>query len=261
MGDKIFIGKAGVYHRFRPSYPREFIDYLYEEAGFGSSSVIADIGSGTGIFSRLLLERGSLVYAVEPNDDMRIIAERELGMKQGFCSINAAAEDTGLCENSVNFVTAAQAFHWFDRQKFAQECNRILSSGGKAAIVWSIRDFGHKIVEKDYALRKKFSVGDTSSLSSAEAPISDVKGFFAGEEFEDLTFPNDLYLKRDEYIGMNLTRSYSPTKEAEPKKYFSLITALGELFDEYDTNGVLSYPHVTRAYIGIVNTSSQAEAL
>ena len=128
MNEERFTGKADVYKKFRPSYPKELIDYLYSQVGFSQDSVIADIGSGTGIFSRLLLECGSQVYCVEPNDDMRQTAEKDLAGFRNFISVNAAAENTGLQEKSVHFVTAAQAFHWFDRQAYKLECQRILYS-------------------------------------------------------------------------------------------------------------------------------------
>ena len=103
MSDELFTNKAAVYHLCRPSYPKEFVDYLYANAGFGAGSVIADIGSGTGIFSRLLLERGSKVYCVEPNGDMRSTAEKELGGMLGFVSVKATAEKTRLDEKNVDF--------------------------------------------------------------------------------------------------------------------------------------------------------------
>ena len=255
MNEELFANKSMIYHKCRPSYPTALIDHLYENVGFNKNSVVADIGSGTGIFSRLLLERGSRVFSIEPNDEMRLVAEKELGGKQGFVSTKATAEKTGLCENSVDFVIAAQAFHWFDAYGFRQECSRILRKSGKAVIVWNTRDFGHDIVKKDFAIRKKYSIGEAKGLSSANEPISNVRGFFLGYEVSELIFANDLLLKRGDYIGMNLSRSYSPTEEAEPKKYFALVAALGEIFDEFSTNGVLLYPHITRAYIGPVATA------
>ncbi len=77
---------------------------------------MADIGSGTGIFSHQLLERDLTVFGVEPNDDMRMMAEQSLNLYSRFKSIKATAENTTLKENSVDLVTVAQAFHWFDKK-------------------------------------------------------------------------------------------------------------------------------------------------
>jgi len=111
MNEERFTGKADIYKKYRPSYPKELFDYLYSQVGFGKDSVIADIGSGTGIFSRLLLERGSKVCCVEPNGDMRQTAEKDLSQFENFVSVSGNDKNTGLQDKSVDFITAAQAFH------------------------------------------------------------------------------------------------------------------------------------------------------
>jgi 16S rRNA A1518/A1519 N6-dimethyltransferase RsmA/KsgA/DIM1 with predicted DNA glycosylase/AP lyase activity len=95
MNEEKFTGKADIYAKYRPTYPDSLMDYLYSQVGFQKSSVIADIGSGTGKFSQLLLQRGSLVYGVEPNEDMRRTAEKELSQYPDFISVDAPAESTG----------------------------------------------------------------------------------------------------------------------------------------------------------------------
>ncbi len=108
-----FTDKAEIYAKYRPSYPLEYIEYLISEAGLNEESMIADIGSGTGIISRQLLGRGYTVIGVEPNDDMRKVAEQTLKPDSRFISVKATAENTTLNDNSVDLVTVAQAFHWF----------------------------------------------------------------------------------------------------------------------------------------------------
>ena len=115
---KKFNNKADKYSSGRPSYPKELIKTLYDMYGFNKSSVIADIGSGTGILTRQLLEMGSEVYAVEPNENMRKKAKAELARIEKFHSVNATAENTALIDRSVDHITVAQAFHWFDTALF-----------------------------------------------------------------------------------------------------------------------------------------------
>jgi SAM-dependent methyltransferase len=192
-----FTGKADIYKKFRSSYPKELIDYLYSEIGFCKDSIIADIGSGTGIFSRLLLEKGSHVYCVEPNDDMRRIAENDLRDTAGFenfTSIKASAENTGLERESIDFVTAAQAFHWFDMAAFKTECHRILKNDGKVMLVWNTRDYESELIKKDYVIRKKYSV-DTKGLSITDIP-EDKNYFFRNKTCQERTFRNDLIIDR-----------------------------------------------------------------
>lgn len=248
-----FAGKADMYKKFRPTYPIELIDYLYSQIGFNQDSVIADIGSGTGIFSRLLLERGSQVYCVEPNEDMRMTAEFDLAEFDNCVSVNATAENTTLENASVDFITTAQAFHWFNRENFKAECKRILKANGKAVIIINDRDYGQEIVKKDYAIRAKYAVGDKAGLGRGFGFRDDiVKDFFIDNIFECQKFQNNLQFDKDSFIGRNLSTSYAPKEETDREKYNGLVCELGELFDEYNSNGILFFPHFSKSYIGIV---------
>ena len=163
MNTKRFTGKAELYRKFRPSYTQELFQYLYSpQVGFSQDSVIADIGAGTGIFTRLLLERGSKVYAVEPNADMRETSKNDLAEYKNFVSVNASAENTGLDEASVDFITAAQAFHYFDREVFKQECRRILRPGGKVVIIWNDVDKYSELIQKNGNIIEKYRIHDKS---------------------------------------------------------------------------------------------------
>ncbi len=125
--------------KYRPGYPALLVSVLLEQTGLDTSAVIADIGSGTGIFTQSLIDQGLSVLAVEPNANMRMAAESIFSDNPQFTSINATAEQTGLDDNSVDLVTAAQAFHWFNNATTKSEFNRILKSDGKLALVWNKR--------------------------------------------------------------------------------------------------------------------------
>ena len=116
-----FDGRAEDYTSGRPDYSGKLIECMYSKYGVSESSVIADIGSGTGKFSAMLLEKVSMVYSVEPNSDMSHAAEKELCGYTGFHPVAGDAENTGLDDKSVDFITTAQAFHWFDTAKFRRE--------------------------------------------------------------------------------------------------------------------------------------------
>jgi len=128
------------YVKFRPSYPTDAVDCIIQQTGVNDQSVIADLGSGTGKFTRLLLEHGLSVLAVEPNDNMREASEKELSEFAGFCSVSASAENTMLADNSVDLITVAQAFHWFDQDACKSEWLRILRPNGYVALVWNRRE-------------------------------------------------------------------------------------------------------------------------
>ena len=246
-----FSNKAEFYKKFRPTYPKELIDYLYSQVGFTSESVIADIGSGTGIFSRLLIEQGSFVYCVEPNEDMRAAAENDLSEFENFASVNGNDKNTGLPDSSVDFITVAQAIHWFDRQAFKAECQRILKPGGKVVLVWNERDYENEIIKKDYAIRAKYAV-ETNGLGKGKAKYHNYDDFFMDAIYEYKTFNNDLHFDKESFIGRNLSTSYAPTEDQHPEKYHGLIRELSELFDEYSVDGILNYPHYTQSHIGRV---------
>jgi len=247
-----FSGKAEIYQKYRSSYPDDLINYLCTSIGFHKNSVIADIGSGTGIFSRLLLERGCFVHCVEPNDDMRRIAEDDLAGFPNFMSVRASAENTGLPSESVDCITAAQAFHWFDRPAFQPECRRILKKGGKVVLIWNIRNYESAVIKDDYLIRGKYCV-DTKGLGENGGPPKDIACFFSGDACVERTFHNDLLIDREAYIGMNLSRSYSPREEQNPEKYREFIKELNGIFDTYQENGLLRFPQFTKSYSGEID--------
>ena len=120
-----------------PDTPAAVLDALQSRTGSPAGRRAADIGAGTGIFSRLLADRGWSVLAVEPSIEMlrRIPAGR-----LPVSPVCAAAEATGLAAGSVALVTAAQAFHWFNPPYALRESGRILESAGWLALIWNNRD-------------------------------------------------------------------------------------------------------------------------
>ncbi|MBA2441884.1 MAG: class I SAM-dependent methyltransferase [Rubrobacter sp.] len=130
-----FSSRAGDYARYRPSYPQAVLGVLREECGLTGASVVADVGSGTGILSRLFLKNGNRVFGVEPNREMREAGERLLGGYASFTSVPGTAEATTLRNGSVDLVTAGQAFHWFQAEETRREFARVLRPGGWAVLI------------------------------------------------------------------------------------------------------------------------------
>src|SRR5882757_5837179 len=135
-----FSSRVADYVRYRPSYPSEVLDLLRSECGLRSGHVIADIGSGTGFLSELFLKNGNRVYGIEPNKEMREAGEEYLASYDSFGSIEAAAEATTLEDATIDFVTAGQAFHWFDLPEARREFARILKPEGWAVVMWNDRE-------------------------------------------------------------------------------------------------------------------------
>ncbi len=244
-----FSGLAEIYRKYRPGYPDALFDFFVSEFGLGPASAVAEIGSGTGIFARLLLERGAgCCYAVEPNDDMRGCAERELAGFSGFHSLPGSAEATGLADASVDLVFAAQAFHWFDPERFRAECRRILRPGGRTVIVWNSRIADDPAMEacREVCARccREFTGFSGQSVRSGEKAVA---GFFPGG-FDFCEFPNHLRLDREAFLGRNLSSSYAPREGSAAFDPF--VTGLEAVFDRFAESGRLRWANVTRCYSG-----------
>ncbi|MCC8016407.1 MAG: class I SAM-dependent methyltransferase [Clostridiales bacterium] len=227
MNENNFSGLGKIYSEFRPNYPIQLIDFIFSETKMNKNSIVADIGSGTGKFSLQIINRVKTLYGIEPNNDMRKEAEKELNKFKNFISVNAAAEDTGLENESVNFITAAQSFHWFDKKQFKSECRRILKHGGKIILLWNSRktnseaDSENDIINRAFCPEYKgFSRGINNSGSS------EISDFFNGKYILK-SFENTISYDLRGFIGRNLSSSYAP-KKGEKKlrwiyKRFNLI--------------------------------------
>lgn len=240
-----FTGKADVYSAARPGYPKEFVDYLCENVGINSASTVADIGSGTGKFSVELLKIGAETYCIEPNDDMRRIAERDFAAYPNFHSVKGTCEDTTLEENSLDFITVAQAFHWFDADKFKVECRRILKPDGCVILVWNTRN-ECEFNSANHAIFEKYCP-EFRGFSSEKRDSAGVEHFFDGK-FTKVKFANPYVLNKAAFIARCESGSYS-LSEDHPN-YSEYIKALGDLFDKYASDGTIEIPSKTVAYIG-----------
>ena len=126
-----FSGRAGNYERHRPGYPAEVLTFIEAACGLSKTSVVGDVGSGTGLLSGLFLENGYHVFGVEPNREMHEAAERRLMSCPRFRSV-APAEATALPAASVDLVTCG---NWFDVEPARAEFLRVLKPGGRVAVL------------------------------------------------------------------------------------------------------------------------------
>src|ERR1019366_8204811 len=120
-----FSSRVDDYVRYRPSYPSGIVTLLQLHCGLTPVSVVADIGSGTGLLAELFLKFGCVVFCVEPNIQMRIAGEHMLRGFGNFHSVDGRAENTGLGDASVDLAVSGQAFHWFDPVRTRDELRRI----------------------------------------------------------------------------------------------------------------------------------------
>jgi SAM-dependent methyltransferase len=230
-----FRARADVYAEARPSYPRETIDHLRRDHQLGDGVIVADVGSGTGIWTRLLLDAGATVYAVEPNADMRKKAETLLGASgegSRFRSVDGRAEATTLPDASVDLVTAAQAFHWFDADAFHREVVRILKPAGRVALVWNDRDLlGTSFLLEYEAILVEHCPGYAALQGKSSTPEK-FDALFGVRRWIRHTAPNRQRLDREGLVARALSSSYAPP---EGGARTALIAALHAAFDRSAT--------------------------
>jgi len=245
-----FSDRAALYAKFRPGYPSAIVDILKQEAGLGAASVVADIGSGTGISTRLIAPHAALVYAVEPNAEMRSEAERD--EPANVVSVEGTAEATGIAGKSVDFVLAATAFHWFKPMEARKEFRRILKPKGLVVLMWNMRQRESSPLVAAYEqLLQDFGTDYRPSLMSDKwnAPAEE---FFGAGKFEHRVVPNFQDFDFDGFEGRLLSASYAPLPGNE--KYEPMIARLHEIYERYQVEDRVRFDYDTHVYWGAVTS-------
>ncbi len=240
-----FSGKADVYQQARPSYAQAMMDFIAQKWQIGEGSKVADIGSGTGILTRQLLGLGAKVFAVEPNVDMRAKAEKLLGEHPNFVSVIGTAEQTTLPDHSFHLATAASAFHWFDPERFRQECDRILLPGAPVVLLWNEARISEEINLGRERIYQKYCP-NYKGFSGGREGRNLARHVFFGEEIQEQRFPNPLIYNRMTFVNRALSSS-SSLIETDPE-FEAYLAELGELFDQYAIDGKIVLPQDSVAY-------------
>jgi SAM-dependent methyltransferase len=242
-----FSSRVENYVRYRPAYPSGVLDLLKSECGLTAVSVIADIASGTGIFTRMLLENGNRVSGVEPNTDMRNAGEEFLSAYSQFTSVAGTAESTTLADHSVDLVTAAQAAHWFDREKARREFIRICRPGGWTVLLWNERRTGSTAFLRDYE-QLLLKYGTDYQEVRYERTIQQIETFFAPSPFLLRIFD---YQQEFDYPGLEgrlLSSSFTP--QEGDAGHVPMLGGLRQIFDAHRVNGRVTFEYDTRVYYG-----------
>ena len=241
MNTELFSQKAVIYDEIRPKYAATMMDFLAEHERLRGKT-IADVGAGTGIFSRQLAELGNQVFAIEPNDDMRqVMSEQGQGAKTGITVVNGSAENTGLPDKSVDAVCAAQAFHWFDGQAFARECQRILRAGNKVYLTWNNDDRDRK--NDDFQSIISYYCTITFKNNDTEEKI---RQFY--EDYEIYKFENPIIHSKPDFVKSVLSRSYAP--KPQDAAYNDFVREIEIYFDRHNTDGYITLKNFSVLYIG-----------
>ena len=247
MSDSVerFSNRVANYVKYRPNYPAEILQVFRDEMKLQNDSVIADIGSGTGISAKGFLENGNEVFGVEPNAAMRDAAEEYLKEFPKFKSVDGTSEKTNLPDDSVDFIIAAQAFHWFDQKKTRPEFHRILREYGFMALIWNERQLDTTPFLRGYEqILKKFGT-DYEKVRHDHLDEKIFADFFE-KDFSSKTFINVQTVDFEGLKGRISSSSYIP---AEDNKLFEpMIAELHRLFENHAENGKIQILYNTNIF-------------
>jgi len=242
-----FSDRVENYVRYRPGYPAEVLDLLRVECGLRPSHVVADVASGTGVFSRLLLENGNSVFAVEPNAEMREMGAHQLDGYDHLVSVAGTAEETTLGAASVDFVTAAQAAHWFDLPRARAEFARILKPGGWCVLIWNERRTSNTPFLREYE-QLLLTYGTDYKEVRHERTTAIIQEFFAPASHQEQVFDLRQQFDYEGTAGRLLSSSYAPL-EGHPS-HAPMMEELQRIFRAHATDNVVEFEYNTRVYYG-----------
>jgi len=241
-----FSGLAEVYAKSRPSYPTQAIAFIVERCRLTAESTLIDIGSGTGISSRLIAAQGPTVIGIEPNDDMRTQAENQSLDVENVSYLKGTAEDTTLLDSVADAVLCAQAFHWFDANTALNEFRRILKPGGWAVLMWNERDEHDQFTKRYGDLLRELP--ETKSVEvprgAAGQALLDSQ-LFHSQELKH--YGNKQVVDMDGLIGRAFSASYAPKDKTSAEQF---TEKLKQLFVEFQENGSVSLIYETSVYVG-----------
>jgi len=243
-----FSNRVEDYVRSRPDYPDAAIDWVVSETGLGPGSRVADLGSGTGLLARSFLQRGMVVFGVEPNAPMRRAGDRELSGFAAFHSVAGTAEVTGLRDASMALATAGQAFHWFEPAATRRELCRVLEPGGRVALIWNTRRLDSTPFLRGYESLLERWARDYREVRNLYGSREALESIFGPGGWRTGSFEHE---QRFDFEGLRarvLSSSYTPPAgdpDREP-----MLGALRELFDAHASGGAVRFEYDTRVYLG-----------
>lgn len=214
---------ADDYERARPSYPADAVDRIVAVCGLAPGVTVCDLAAGTGKLTRLLVPSGAEIVAVEPVAAMRAQLIRAV---PGVDVVDGTAESIPLGDGSVDALTAAQAFHWFDTDRALPEMRRVLRRGGHLALVWNVRDetvdwvrqFTEVVVARSggrpYTPYHQIRSGEAMTADHVE--VVRASGLFG--EVHQAVFPNPQTVTLDDVVARAASTSFVAALDPDPRQ-------------------------------------------
>ncbi len=240
-----FSNRVDDYVKHRPTYPPEILRVFRNQMNLIPESIVADIGSGPGISAKPFLENGNIVYGIEPNRAMRDAADEYLKNFPKFKNIDGTSENTTLADKSVDLILAAQAFHWFDKDRTRKEFKRILTENGFIALIWNERELDSNAFLREYEIVLLEFGTDYETVRHEQITKSVLEDSFQ-TNFRQATFDNAQTLDFDGLKGRILSSSYMPSPEHP--RFDELLKKLKSLFAEHQKNDRIQVLYKTNIF-------------
>ena len=237
----LFADKAEQYVRYRTDYPERLIRSALDAVQLRRADVVADLGSGTGLLARWILERGNRVLGVEPDPGMRATAQHLLAAHENFLSVAASAETTTLAESSVDVIAVGNAFHYFDAAQVRAEALRILRPGGRALIV----GHGNPGAPNPFMLAygqflESIARREQWAFHEADRYGESLRAFFAGSQAHESNLgPLSYSFSWDQLSGRFLSTSLAP-REGDVRRQ-EVLAGLRAVFDHFARAGTVEF--------------------
>ena len=232
-----FTGRVESYKRARPGYPKDILDVLGRQCGLTPESVIVDVAAGTGLFTENFLTNGNIVTAIEPNAEMRAACAELQREYSNLRVLEGTAENTGLPDACADFVTVAQALHWFDRERTRLEFARIQKRNGWCVVAYNERlPEGNRFHCGFEDLLQRFGI-DYETVQRKYPNENALRAFFHPSPMHRISLENFQLLDREALLGRVVSSSYMPTP-GHPG-YPTMLKQIDHLFAENEQHGVV----------------------
>lgn len=244
-----FSDRVENYVKARPGYPKEVILLLESKCGLTHAATVVDVGCGTGMLAKLFADYGCRVIGVEPNGPMREAGKQFLSGYPNVEVVDGTAEAIPLPGTSVDFITAGQAFHWFNQKEARHEFMRILKPNGWAVLIWNDREVtGSKFADAYEAMLRKYGTDYAEIQQRGKAAASTFEQFFGNSALEKAEFPNNQRLDREGLVARVLSASYMPN--IGHPQHSAMMDEVDRIYRENEKNGTVEMKYETRVYYG-----------
>lgn len=241
----LYTSKAENYAKYRWEYSEQAIAAIWSVAGVSSQTIVADIGAGPGFVAKHFVDKAGMVYVIEPEKEMRALAEKAFAGKSTCQVLAASAEDTTLPTASVDLITVGQAIHWFKPEETRKEFLRILKPSRWLAV---LRNYGTDAVygKEVGTLFERFAKPEPSRLITRQP----MNFYYGNDDFQKMLFAFDFSLTWEQFLGSLMSSALIPDEDDQTFDEFK--TAAMKVFDSLSHMGIVKSSGETELFLGRV---------